>query len=69
MSTYTEANQTRMAVKMKLSNYSWYNWSAVIADKNSYFILVHVKKINMTVKKTVPPVINGVSIKIESEER
>lgn len=67
MATFSEAHQVRMSVKMKLSNYFWYNWSAVVTEYDGYSILINVKKINNTVKKIIAPVINGVSIKLELE--
>lgn len=67
MATFSEANQARMALKMKLSNYSWYNWSVVEMSSDGYSILVNVKKMDNTVRKIISPVINNVSVKTELE--
>lgn len=67
MATFFEANQTRMSLKMKLSNYAWYNWSVVIAEQDGYSILINVKKIDNSVRKLVAPVVKGVSTRLELE--
>lgn len=65
MITFKEANQIRMSLKMKLSNYSWYSKSAVITALDGYSILVSVKKIDNSIRKLIPPVIDGVDVKTE----
>lgn len=67
MVTFSEANQARLAIKMKLSMYAWYNSSAVVSEKSGYSVVVGVKQLNNTVRKTIPPVVNGVSVKAELE--
>lgn len=67
MATFFEANQARMSLKMKLSNYAWYNWSVVVSEPDGYSILINVKKIDNSVRKIVAPVIKGVSTKLEQE--
>lgn len=68
MTTFREANQIRAALKMKLSNYSWYNSSCVLFDKDDYYIVVHVRKLDNNVRKTIPPVSDGVSIRTELDK-
>lgn len=65
MATFKEANQVRLGLKMKLSNYSWYVGSVVTTDSDGYSIVVMTKKIDNQVRKLVPPVIDDVSIKTE----
>ena len=65
MATFKEANQVRLALKMKLSQNSWYNSSSVLFVDDGYYISVIVKQIDNKVRKTIPPVIDGVSIKVE----
>jgi len=67
MATFSEANQARMILKMKLSNYAWYNWSTVISEGDGYAILINVKKIDNSVRKVVSPITRGVSTKMEAE--
>lgn len=67
MSGFKEANQVRVALKMKLCNYAWYSTSTVITVEDGYCVMVTVKHIDNTVRKTIPPVIDGVTIKVESE--
>ncbi len=65
MTTFQEASQTRVALKMKLSQYSWYNGSAVCSSASeNYYIGISVSKIDNKVKKVVPNRINGVNIKL-----
>ena len=65
MATFKEANQVRLALKMKLSQHSWYNSSSVLSADDGYYVSVIVKQIDNKIRKTIPPVIDGVSIKVE----
>jgi hypothetical protein len=67
MATFMEANRTRLELKMKLSNYAWYHSSAVITDSDGYGVIIVVERLDNQVRKLVPPVVNGVSIKTESK--
>jgi len=67
MSGFKEANQVRVALKMKLSNYSWYSSSGVFAVDDGFGVTVTVKQIDNAVRKIVPPVVDGVSVKLELE--
>jgi len=63
MAIFSEANQARLALKMKLSQYSWYNSSAVLNETDGYSIVVWVKVLDNKVRKLIPPVIDGVSVR------
>lgn len=67
MSTFNEANQVRLALKMKLSQYAWYSSSVVLSFNDDFGIVVYARHIDNKVRKLVPPVIDGVSIKTELE--
>lgn len=67
MSTFSEANQVRLALKMKLSQYAWYNSSTVVTIDDGFAIVIGVKQMDNIVRKLVPPVVNGISIKTEVE--
>ena len=67
MATFKEANQVRIGLKIKLSQYSWYSSSAVVAADDGYSIAVYVNRLDNNVRKVVTPVIDGVSIKTELE--
>jgi hypothetical protein len=67
MTCFFEANQARLALKMKLSQYSWYNSSTVISEDDGYSVIIGVKVLNNQVRKLVPPVVNGISVKTEVE--
>lgn len=63
--TFKEANQIRIALKMQLSNYYWYNNSSVLFDRDDYYIEVHIKRIDNQIRKIIPPVFNGCCIRME----
>jgi hypothetical protein len=67
MSTFNEANQVRLALKMKLSQHYWYSRSVVLASEDGYEILITVKFMDNNVRKVVPPVIDSVSIRTQVE--
>lgn len=65
MITLRDANMLRTSLKVKFSNYSWYVGSMIIPNTGGYTIIVNVKDLNNRVRKVVPPVIDGVDIKVE----
>lgn len=67
MSTFKEADQARVALKMKLSQYAWYKSCAVLSVDDGYCVVVTVKNVNNTVRKIISPVIDGVTIRTEAE--
>ncbi len=67
MSTFSEANQVRLVLKMKLSMYSWYSSSTVVAIADGFGVVVGVKHMDNNVRKLVAPVVDGVSVKTELE--
>jgi hypothetical protein len=67
MATFSDANQVRLMLKMKLSQYAWYSSSMVIPELDGYSVVVTVTKLDNHVRKIISPVINGVSIKTEVE--
>lgn len=67
MSTYSAANQVRLMLKMKLSQYSWYSSSTVLSVDDGFGVVVGVHRLDNAVRKLVAPVIDGVSVKVELE--
>jgi len=67
MSTFSDANQVRLALKMKLSMYAWYSSSTVVTVDDGFGVVVGVKRMDNGIRKLVPPVIDGVSVKAEVE--
>lgn len=67
MATFKEANQVRTALKMKLANYAWYKSSTVCGVSDGWGVAVSVKKMDNKVRKLVPPVVEGISVKTEVE--
>ena len=67
MSTFKEAHQVKLALKMKLQNFAWYHSSLVLPAKDSYYVQISVKKINDITKKHIPPFYKGVIVRTELE--
>lgn len=67
MTTFFEATQVKLILKMKLSNYSWYEGASVIFEKDKFLVLISVSRINKKVKKTVPNQVNNVIVKLKKE--
>jgi len=67
MSTFSDANQVRLVLKMKLSMYAWYNSSTVVSVDDGFGVVIGVKQMDNSIRKLIPPVIDGVSVKTEVE--
>jgi hypothetical protein len=67
MYTFQEANQARIALKMKLCNYYWYNSCDVIPFEDKYYIGVSTKFFTLKVKNKVPSFIKGFQVKVFSD--
>lgn len=67
MSSFSEVNQVRLSLKMKLSQYSWYNSSRVTNIDDGFGIIIGVSRLDNAIRKLVAPVIDGVSVKMEIE--
>lgn len=67
MPTFQASNQVRLSLKMKLSLYAWYSSSNIYAVSDGWEVSISVKKIDNKVRKLIPPVINGVGIRVEVE--
>jgi hypothetical protein len=68
MTTFFEASQVRLVLKMKLSNYSWYKGCSVVAAEEGYAVLIGVTHINSSIQKVIPRVCSGVTVKAEVEK-
>lgn len=67
MSTFSEANQVRLLLKMKLCQHSWYSSSTVLSLDDGFGVVIGVKQLDNAIRKLIPPVIDGVSVKTEIE--
>jgi hypothetical protein len=67
VASYKEANQVSLALRMKLSNYCWYNFSRVYPTTDGYLVVVGTTKLDNQVRKLIPPLVNGVEVKTEVE--
>ena len=65
MSTFREANQVRLALKMKLASYAWYKSSAICSTTDGWGVVIFTQKLDNAVRKVISPVVDGVSIKTE----
>jgi len=54
VATYFEADQKRTILKMRLSNYAWYQSSGLIQATDGFSILITVSTIDQKVKKIIP---------------
>ena len=69
MSTFSEANQVRLALKMKLSNYAWYRASHIATVDDGFAIVVSVTHLDNKIRKIISPVIDGISVKVEVDQK
>lgn len=69
MSTFIEANQAKLSLKMTLSCYGWYRNMAIVSDGDDWCILVNVSKIDNSIRKIIPIVHNGITVKVDVENR
>ena len=65
MASFSEANQIRLSMKMKLSNYAWFDSSGVFPEEDGFGVLIVVSELNNNIRKLIPPVVDGISIKVD----
>jgi hypothetical protein len=61
--SFSGANQVKLAIKMKLSHYSWYKTSFVEMESDEWVVVVCVSKLDTAIKKIIPVVCNGITIR------
>lgn len=64
MTSFSEANQAKLALKMSLHLHSFFKTILITSEDNEYSVIVFVDQLNDNVRKIVPNVHNGVSIKL-----
>lgn len=67
MSSFHEANQARLSLKMKLCHYYWYQSIDVLPYEDKYYLGVNVKKGSLNIKNMVPSFVRGICVKIVSD--
>jgi hypothetical protein len=67
MSTFKEANQVRLKLKMMYSQYAWYSSSVVISTDDGFGIVMMAHQIDNKIRKLISPVVDGISVKTELE--
>ncbi len=65
MTTFREAYQVRLALKMKYSQHAWYSSSVVFAVDDGFGVVIEVSQMNDKIRKLISPVVNGVSVRAE----
>jgi hypothetical protein len=69
MITFSEANQARLSLKMKLHFYPWFDSSVVLPDEEDGFaVTIFVSKIDGEVKKIVPNIHKDVIVKLQQSK-
>lgn len=64
MASFNEANQARLALKMRLSQLAWYSSSWLEMDAGDWIVVVNVNgKVDDRIRKEVSPVFNGVEVR------
>jgi len=66
MSDYRSANQVRLKLKMKISQYNWYHSSLVLPDDDGFLVKIFTNKFDSNIRKIVSPIIDGVNVKLEA---
>ena len=68
--TFFKANQARLKLKMKVSNYAWYHDCEVIVYNGSYIVLVGIARLDAKIRKIIPIKVDNVIIhlKVDSHE-
>lgn len=69
MTTFFEANQARLQLKMKLVNHSWYKGISVVSSDDGFDVLIGVTHIDNSIRKVVPQVFNDVSVAMQIESK
>jgi len=64
VASFNEANQARLALKMRLSQLAWYSSSWLEMDAGDWIVVVNVNgKVDDRIRKEVSPVFNGVEVR------
>jgi len=63
MSTFKEASLARNALKIPLSHFAWTKGLAIESDEEGFCVVVYVTKLDNTVRKHIPVIHDGVSVK------
>lgn len=68
MTTFFEANQARLKLKMKLSNYAWYHDCGVIVYNGSYIVLAGIARLDAKIRKIIPIKVDNVIIHLKVDK-
>jgi hypothetical protein len=65
--TFSEANQLRLKLKMKYSLHWWYSSGVVVAIDDGFGVIIMVKQLDNNIRKIISPIVNGIVVKTEVE--
>jgi hypothetical protein len=65
MSSFYEANQAKLSIKMLLSDYAWFRSSSVENQGDDYIVVVDISRIDNSIRKLIPIVHKDINIKTE----
>jgi hypothetical protein len=65
MIIFSDANQAKLDLKMKLSKHAWYRASAVVLDGSDYCVMIYVDRMDNSIRKIIPIVHNGITVKVD----
>jgi hypothetical protein len=66
MSSYSEANQVKLALKMQFSHFWWYDSITLGTTDENWCVIVSVNKLDSSIKKLIPNTLQGISVKIDT---
>jgi len=68
MISFFEANQARLKLKMKLSNYAWYHDCGVVTYDGDYIVLAGIARLDYKIRKIIPKKIDNVLIHLKVDK-
>ncbi|MFA6609075.1 MAG: hypothetical protein WCT07_04185 [Candidatus Paceibacterota bacterium] len=68
MVSFFEANQARLKLKMKLSNYAWYHDCGVVSYDDGYIILAGITRLDPKIRNIIPKKIGNVIIHLKVDK-
>lgn len=64
MSSFSEANQAKLSLKMLLHFYSWFQSISVEAEEAGYNVIVTVSNMDAKIRKIIPMLHKNVIVKV-----
>jgi hypothetical protein len=64
MTSFFEADQARLKIKMILINHNWYKHASVVKDDEGFSILIGVSHVNENIRNIISNISNNVTVKM-----